>query len=325
MGAASRTAVEVSMRTRLVIVTAVLAAVTTVAIAIPSLTAGRDGTPGTTPLTTFPASYLGVYEKGPPDRYQPVAAFSHAAGRTPNLTGYYGGWGEPFKTAFARTVHQHGAVTLLQWDPTGVSVAAIAAGRYDGYLRSFATSVRNSGHPVVIGFGHEMNAYWYSWGYGQTSPAAFVAAWRHIVTLFRHQGADNVTWLWTVQADVKGSGPDVSWWPGASYVTWVGIDGYYYRPTDTFFSVFGATVAHVRLFTGKPILLSEAAVGPAAGQAVKIPGLFAGMRQYGTLGLVWFDIAQNDGVYHQDWHLEDNPAALTAFRHAASGLQLAQP
>ena len=40
------------------------------------------------------------------------------------------------------------------------------------------------------------------------------------------------------------------------------------------------------------------------------------MRQYGTLGLVWFDIAQDDGIYHQDWHIEDNPAAETAFRHA---------
>ena len=28
--------------------------------------------------------------------------------------------------------------------------------------------------------------------------ATFVAAWRHIVTLFRAEGADNVTWLWTV-------------------------------------------------------------------------------------------------------------------------------
>ena len=109
------------------------------------------------------------------------------------------------------------------------------------------------------------------------------------------------------------------------YVTWVGIDGYYYRPSDTFFSVFGKTIAQVRLFTGKPVLLSETAVGPAAGQAAKIPDLFAGMRQYGTLGLVWFDIAQNDGIYHQDWHIEDNPAAEAAFRRAASTLALAHP
>ena len=284
---------------------------------------GRAG--GNAPLPTSPASYLGVYEKGPPASYQPVAAFSQAAGRTPNLNGYYGGWGEPFKTAFARTVHQHGAVTLLQWDPTGASLSAIVGGRYDGYLRSFADSVRGFGQPVVIGFGHEMNAYWYSWGYGQTPPATFVAAWRHIVTLFRQQGTRNVTWLWTLQADEQGTGPIASWWPGASYVTWVGIDGYYYRPGDTFYRVFGPTIAQVRLFTGQPILLSEAAVGPAAGQAAKIPGLFAGMRQYGTLGLVWFDIAQDDGLYHQDWHLESNPAAMAAFRRAVAKLPLTSP
>ena len=43
-----------------------------------------------------------------------------------------------------------------------------------------------------------MNGYWYSWGYLHTSPAVFVAAWRHIVTLFRARGARNVTWMWTV-------------------------------------------------------------------------------------------------------------------------------
>jgi hypothetical protein len=49
------------------------------------------------------------------------------------------------------------------------------------------------------------------------------------------------------------------------------------------------------------------------------------MRHYGTLGLVWFDIAQNSGVYHQDWHIEDNPSAETAFRQNASTLKLAHP
>ena len=116
-----------------------------------------------------------------------------------------------------------------------------------------------------------------------------------------------------------------SWWPGAQYVTWVGIDGYYYRPSDTFASVFGRTIAAVRAFTGKPVLLSEAAVGPGAGQPAKIGDLFAGMRQYQTLGLVWFDIAQHRGIYHQDWRIEDSPAATAAFRLGASGLRLARP
>jgi hypothetical protein len=93
------------------------------------------------------------------------------------------GW--PGTGSFARTLHKHGAVPLVQFEPAGVSVAAIAAGDDDNYLRVYADSVRKFGHPVVIGFGHEMNATWYSWGYTHTPASTFVAAWRHIVTLFR--------------------------------------------------------------------------------------------------------------------------------------------
>ncbi len=285
-----------------------------------SSSSGPVTAPGSPPPN--PAAYLGVYEAGDLSTYQPVADFTKAVGRQPNLVGYYSGWGEPFQTSFAETAHAHGAATILQWDPTDASVSKIAAGGYDSYLRSFADSVRHFGHPVVLGFGHEMNAYWYSWGYKQLPPATFVAAWRHIVTVFRNQGADNVTWLWTVQADEAGTGPIASWWPGAQYVSWVGIDGYYYRPYETFSSIFGQTIAQARMFTSKPVLLSETAVGPKAGITVKIPNLFAGMREYGTLGLVWFDVAQNQGIYHQNWHIEDNPAGAEAFRREASSLPL---
>jgi mannan endo-1,4-beta-mannosidase len=309
------------MRSRLVILVAIAIAAAAV-FAVIHLVSPPSGP---TPLPSTPASYLGVYETGPPGTYQPVADFNKAVGRQPNLVGYYSGWGEPFQTSFAETVSQHGAVTILQWDPSLVSISVIATGGYDRYLRSFADSVRKFGHPVVIGFGHEMNAPWYSWGYGHVPASMFVTAWRHIVRLFRDQGADDVTWLWTLQADEKGTGPIGSWWPGAQYVTWVGIDGYYYRPSDTFFSIFGMTIAQVRAFTTKPVLLSETAVGPEAGQSAKIVNLFDGMYQYDTLGLVWFDIGQDNGIYHQDWHIEDSLAAETTFRHAASALALARP
>jgi mannan endo-1,4-beta-mannosidase len=257
---------------------------------------------------------LGVYEAGAPPSYGPVAQFASVAGMQPGLIGYFSGWAEPFKTEWAQTVRGHGSVTLVQIDPTDASVAAIAAGTYDGYLRAYADSVRDFGHPVVIGFGHEMNAPWYSWGYGWVPAATFVRAWRHIVTLFRAQGADNVTWMWTLQADAKGTGPIASWWPGAQYVSWVGIDGYYFRPTDTFTSIFASTIHQVRELTSLPVLISETAVGPGVGQSARIQNLFHGMAAYNTLGLVWFDIAQHDGIYHQDWRIEDNPQAERSFR-----------
>jgi beta-mannanase len=309
------------MRSRLVILlTVVIVAVAAVFAIIRVMSSGNAGS-----LTASPASYLGVYESGALTNYQLVNTFTNVAGQQPNLVGYYSGWGEPFQTSFAGTASKHGAATIMQWDPTDIPVSKIAAGDYDAYVRSFAASVRSFGHPVVIGFGHEMNANWYSWGYGQLPPATFVAAWRHIVTVFRNAGVSNVTWLWTVQADEPGTGSIASWWPGAKYVNWVGIDGYYYHSGDTFAGIFGKTIAQVRQLSHLPVLVSEAGVGPAAGQAQKIPDLFAGMRAYGTLGLVYFDIAQNSGTYHQDWRIENNPAAESAFRNGATSLKLASP
>jgi hypothetical protein len=274
-------------------------------------------------LPASPASYLGVYEGGAPPSPASIAGFALAVGgHQPNLAGYFSGWAERFQTSYALEVRRRGMIPFVQIDPSFASVAGIASGAYDGYLRAYADSVRGYGYGVVIGFGHEMNAPWYSWGYGHTPPATFVAAWRHIVTLFRGQGADNVTWLWTINADVAGSGPIAKWWPGAQYVTWVGIDGFYYRQSDTFTTVFGQTIDQVRTFTSKPVLLSETAVGPKAGQFAKIGDLFSGMRRYHTLGLVWFDVRQDDGVLHQDWRIEDSKGAAAALGLGISGLNL---
>jgi mannan endo-1,4-beta-mannosidase len=303
------------MTSRLVTILAVALAIAALAGASFRLAASSPSPPPPAHASLPPslASYLGVFEPGAPPSYAPVANFAAAAAREPNLVGYYGGWAQPFDTSFAELLHRHGVIPFVQIDPTDASIAAIADGTYDDYLRSYADSVRGFNHAVVIGFGHEMNAAWYPWGYGHVAPSTFVAAWRHIVTLFRGQGADNVTWVWTIQADERGTGPIASWWPGAQYVDWVGIDGYYQRPADTFTSVFGQTINQVRAFTSRPVLLSETAVGPEAGQAIKILDLFQGVATYKTLGLVWFDKAQHGAIDHQDWRLEDSLPASISF------------
>jgi mannan endo-1,4-beta-mannosidase len=265
-------------------------------------------------LMPEPAAYLGAFEPGAPPDYGVLASFGQMARRQPNLLGWYTGWAAPFDMSFAQTLHRHGVIPYIQIDPTHASISAIASGTYDDYLRSYASSVRNFRHAVVIGFGHEMNASWYPWGYRHVPPATFVAAWRHIVTLFRQQGADNVTWLWTLEMDQLDTGPIALWWPGEQYVTWVGIDGYYYRSSDTFASVFGRTIDQLRTFTSQPVLLSETAVGSQAGQFAKIQDLFHGMATYKTLGLVWFDKTQHGDLFHQDWRIEDNVQATISFR-----------
>jgi glycosyl hydrolase family 26 len=270
----------------------------------------------TPPLPSQPLSYLGVYEPGAPRSYAAVNQFAVAAARRPDIALYYSGWWVPFKSRFADEVRANGAVPAVQIDPDIVSPAGIAAGKYDDYLRSYADQVATYGHPVIIGFGHEMNGWWYPWGYRHTSPAVFVAAWRHIVNVFRQQGADNVTWLWTINImDTRGGSipAPAPWWPGSSYVTWVGIDGYYLKPSWMFASLFGPTIKAVRALSRVPfpILVSETGVAPAAGKPAKIDDLFAGIRAYGLLGFIWFDANKV-----LDWRL-DSPAALAAFRRGA--------
>jgi mannan endo-1,4-beta-mannosidase len=314
------------MRSNMVVLAALLAAAVAVVftgarfVFVPSPPSSTHAS-----LPPTPISYVGVFETGTPPHYGPIAEFARAADKHPNMVAYYSGWAQPFSISFAQTMLSHGIIPCVQIDPTYASVAAISTGAYDGYLREYAASVRDFGHAVVIGFGHEMNAPWYSWGYGRVQPSVFVAAWRHIVTLFHDEGADNVTWLWTLNQDRRGTGPVRRWWPGARYVTWVGIDGYYFRPSDTFSNVFGRTIDQVRRFTHKPVLLTEAGVGPKAGQFAKIPNLFEGMHRDEMLGLIWFDKDQHGSIYRQDWRIEDNSAAEVTFRLGVKPLTLVRP
>lgn len=262
--------------------------------------------------------YLGVYNRSLPLSYTGATSFGTVTGVKPDLLMYYSSWMEPFQLRFATSAGQHGAVPVVQINPYGVSVTAIASGLYDSYLSAYAEAIRSYRHRVILSFGHEMNGNWYPWAHTHTSPRAFVAAWRHIVTLFRQQGAQNVTWLWTVNIiDIPGNIPSpASWWPGNSYVNWVGIDGYYYGPSVTFTSLFGPTITAVRELTKDPIIISETAIAPAAGQSAKIPDLFSGIRLYGLLGLIWFDV----GTYELS-----NPSAIAAFRKGAEAYQRPAP
>jgi mannan endo-1,4-beta-mannosidase len=272
-----------------------------------------------TTLSVKPASYVGVYEEEAPASYAGLTNFTAKTGIKPRLVVYYSGWFEPFKTSFATTAAKHGAVPLVQINPKDVSLVAIASGHYDSYLSSYAQAVRSYHRPVILSFGHEMNGNWYSWGNRHTSPAVFVAAWRHIVTLFRDEGARNVTWLWTVNVMHKGSyiSRPEPWWPGSKYVTWVGLDGYYYKLSWKFAPLFGPTIAAIRQFTHAPMLISETSAAPTTDQPAKIADLIAGIHLYGLLGFVWFN-----SVHIVDWRLNSS-AAIAALRQGINSFEQA--
>jgi Glycosyl hydrolase family 26 len=287
---------------------------------LPSAAIGPAGS-GSGSIGVPSSMLLGAYEAATPNSWSGMAQFATATGIQPKIALYYSVWNSGFNAGFAQTARQHGAYVFVQLQPDSVTLASVAAGDSDAYLRRYASAVRQFGHPVILSFAHEMNGNWYSWGAGHVSPATFVAAWRHVVDVFRDQGASNVTWVWTVNAlNIGPKGALNPWWPGAQWVNWVGIDGYYYFSTDSFDSVFGQTIAQIRTFSQAPVMISETAVGLTADRETQIDALLAGARAEHVVGFVWFDKTQDNGVYHQNWRLEDDSAALAAFKEGLRGL-----
>jgi Glycosyl hydrolase family 26 len=50
-----------------------------------------------------------------------------------------------------------------------------------------------------------MNGNWFPWGRGRITPRVYKAAWRHLVRIFRAEGADNVKWVWTPNVSITAA------------------------------------------------------------------------------------------------------------------------
>jgi hypothetical protein len=272
------------------------------ALSAAAVLAGCSAAPAVVPAAP-PAAAPGRLLVGAAD--SSYSAFAASTGVAPAIMEHYIYPPDPLPTAFAGP-----AEPLVQIEPHRAALSAVTAGKYDDWLRDLAAQARAYGKPVIIGFGPEMNGPWYAWGWKHASPAAYIAAWRHVVTVFRQAGAANVTWLWTANVAGPGVSGPAEWWPGSAWVGMVGLDGYYDTAGETYANRIAPTVAGVRKYWPGPVILSETSAAPAAGQAAKIADLFAGASADHLAGLVWFDLPGN-----KDWVLK-SPAALAAFRAA---------
>ena len=170
---------------------------------------------------------------------------------------YYSGWYVPFPTGFAKTVANNGAVPLVQMDPDGINIAAHrlrAVRRLPELLRRGRARLPSPGNRelrsrderrlVLLGLPAHISG----------GLRGCLAAYRQP---FPRAGAQNVTWLWTVNImndsrSGKIADDPAQWWPGSSYVTWVGIDGYYLKPNWQFAPLFGPTIGTVRSADQRP-------------------------------------------------------------------------
>ena len=261
--------------------------------------------------------YVGVYQPNSPGSYNQLEDFKNQAGFTPRITSYYtSSFSQAFPVSFAKQAAADGTMVLVQWQPRGTTNAAIAGGQDDAAIIATAKAIASVNYQVIVSYGQEMNGNWYPWGnMGGNTASEYIAAYQHVWNIFQEQNVHNVTWLWDPNIIYEGSASLQQWYPGDKYVDWVGFDGYYEQPTDTFQSVFVPSINELRSFTGKPMIIGETGVAGNAGVA-QIESTFAGASQYGMLAVVYFDVSQSGDSTHQDWRLEDNPANMAAFKEA---------
>ena len=284
----------------------------------------------------------GVFVQGAPYDRARIASVERAVRRKPAIVMWYQEWaGEPpFPSQDAAWLVSHGIVPMITWEPwrppkvlhelvvdqPRYRLARIAGGAFDSYIRSYAEQVKKFGGPVMLRPFHEMDGTWYPWGgtVNGNSPAAYVAAWRHVHDIFDQIGATNVTWVWSVNNGSVPPTPEnspVRYWPGSRYVNWIGISGFNWGKSASF-GIWGSfdelyqkRVALLLQFR-KPIVLTEIGAAEVGGDKARwIRQAFSTMvaRYPRVRAFVWYD--KRDSAL-QDWRIVSSRSSLAAFRGA---------
>ncbi|GAB3669401.1 hypothetical protein GCM10027589_36880 [Actinocorallia lasiicapitis] len=277
-----------------------------------------------------PREYLGIYTEGK-TKNNPAAqakAFKKNVGRAPNIVKYFQGWYSPYPTKWAKAVHKGGALPQLELESHGISLTSIAGGKQDAYLTKLAKEVKASKTPVMISPFHEFNGWWYDWGNcnghkGATScngenkknsPKVFVKAWRHMVDVFKKNGATNAKWMWS--PNVVYPMPNVKlkpYFPGKNYVDWVGVIGYYKGQRNATFKGFiEPTIKQIRTFTKKPVLIAETGSASGKRRNADLKDLLTTIaKRKDIIGLVYFNMNKPGEA---DYRLEKSKSSLKLFK-----------
>lgn len=259
----------------------------------------------------------GAYTPGAPDNRSAIDAFNAQMGRRAVIWHTYKNFQqEPFgRTVGAAT--DAGALPLVTWEPFGRTLRGIARGDSDGYIRASARQAVAFGKPILVRFAHEMNGDWYPWGRGVNGNTAgdYIAAWRHVVRVFRSENAANAKFVWA-----PNTGSFSQFWPGDEYVDYLGLDGYNWGAKwnnwESFEQVFDSSYRQIARLSRKPLIITEFGANQHGGDKpawVRHALSRAVASRYPQIrALVYFDNEQ-DGA---DWRVDSSGASLSAFRAA---------
>jgi len=291
-------------------------------------------------LETVPApgqTFLGVSTQT--GSLTEVESFSDTVGKSPDVVMITRSWADT-ATADIETVESitaAGYLPMIAWEPwdhrvestfdrrrgeqPDYSLARILDGDFDPLIESWAEGLAEWGRPVVIRFAHEMNGYWYPWAESSNEnlPGQYVEAWRYVHDIFTAEGADNVIWVWSPNLTQPTLPALAGLYPGDEYVDWLGLVGYLGNGIDprvyvpTFDQLFGPTMAEMREFSDKPMVVTELGATELGGKkAAWIEHVLNAVKDSTEIvGVVWFEVDKET-----DWRVVSSPEATAAFVEA---------
>jgi hypothetical protein len=199
-------------------------------------------------------------------------------GRPVDIASTYVDWSYVFPGPNERWMSAGGKrAVLLSWEPWGHRFSDVTGHRRDSYLQAVANAVSAFPADLYVRPWPELNGNWSTWqptADGRKkdggTPAEFVAAWRYVVSFFRHRGIHNLKFVFNVDASNGPAGtpvPDI--WPGSAYVDVLGIDGFNWsdRRPRSFEEIFAPMYALLtRLGPGLPVWIAEFGCAPGPGR-----------------------------------------------------------
>ncbi len=259
-----------------------------------------------------------------------INTFQTLQGRNLDTIMVYAAWNTTFgeiRSSILDPIYNNGSIAIITWEQWGLSNTDITNGVKDSYIKQMANDMKSYGKEIWISLMHEANGNWYDWAIGDSkvnTNETYIAAYRHVVSLFRQQGATNVKWIWNINAGNCGTGTSfVGHYPGDDYVDYIAIDGYNWGTTQswgstwqTFDEIFAAPYEALCTID-KPILITEVSCAEIGGNKAEwITDAYAKVRsKYPRVKLVsWF--GENKET---DWRINSSDSALAAYRAAVNG------
>ncbi|MEI6033255.1 MAG: glycosyl hydrolase [Verrucomicrobiae bacterium] len=274
-----------------------------------------------------------------------IEKFEKLAGKMPAIIASSSYWGQQsFPTKNLALISRHGAVPIVFWSPWDkpyeqskgpdrFALTEILAGKWDAYIDSWADSAKAFGKPFFVSFCNEMNGTWFPWSgcfYGAENGGndVFKRAWRYVVDRVRARGAQNIRWVFHVNA-FPGINDEwnlmASYYPGGDYVDWLGLSvyGMQFRG-DGKWAFFRDLIDWpyqeiTAIDPDKPVMLAEFGVGdfPKSGDKAKwIRDAFAMIpdRPRIKAAVFWHERWQNEDGSFSNLRINSSPSALDAFR-----------